>query len=79
MYINVGTGQGNTVLELIETFEKTNGVKLNYSIGPRRPGDVEKIWAQSDKANSLLRWQTEKTLEDSLRDAWRWQVKLMDS
>lgn len=77
--INVGTGQGNTVLELIETFEKTNGIKLNYSIGPRRPGDVEKIWAQSDKANSLLRWQTEKTLEDSLRDAWRWQVKLMDS
>lgn len=77
--INVGTGQGNTVLELIETFEKTNGVKLNYRIGPRRPGDVEKIWAQSDKANSLLRWKTEKTLEDSLRDAWRWQVKLMDS
>ena len=77
--INVGTGQGNTVLELIETFEKTNGVKLNYRIGPRRPGDVEKIWAQSDKANSLLRWETEKTLEDSLRDAWRWQVKLMDS
>lgn len=75
--INVGTGQGNTVLELIQTFEKTNGVKLNYRIGPRRPGDIEKIWAQSDKANSLLRWETEKTLEDSLRDAWRWQVKLM--
>jgi UDP-glucose 4-epimerase len=73
---NVGTGQGNTVLELIETFEKTNGIKLNYSIGPRRPGDVEKIWAQSDKANSVLNWKTEKTLEDSLRDAWRWQVKL---
>ena len=73
---NVGTGQGNTVLELIETFEKTNGIKLNYSIGPRRPGDVEKIWAQSDKANSVLQWQTEKTLEDSLRDAWRWQQKI---
>lgn len=77
--INVGTGQGNTVLELIQTFEKTNGIKLNYRIGPRRPGDVEKIWAQSDKANALLRWETEKTLEDSLRDAWRWQVKLMNN
>ena len=77
--INVGTGQGNTVLELIQTFEKTNGVKLNYRIGPRRPGDVEKIWAQSDKANSLLEWETEKTLEDSLRDAWRWQVKLINN
>lgn len=73
---NVGTGQGNTVLELIETFEKTNGIKLNYRIGPRRPGDVEKIWAQSDKANSELNWKTEKTLEDSLRDAWRWQQKI---
>ncbi|MPR32906.1 UDP-glucose 4-epimerase GalE [Salmonirosea aquatica] len=73
---NVGTGQGNTVLELIETFERANGVKLNYTIGPRRPGDVEKIWAQSDKANSKLAWKTEKTLEDSLRDAWRWQQKI---
>jgi len=73
---NVGTGQGNTVLELIETFEETNGIKLNYSIGPRRPGDVEKIWAQSDKANSVLNWKTEKTLADSLRDAWRWQQKI---
>lgn len=76
---NVGTGHGNTVLELIETFEAANGVRLNYSIGPRRAGDVEKIWAQSDKANSVLHWQAEKTLADSLRDAWRWQVKLMET
>ncbi len=73
---NVGTGQGNTVLELIKTFEEANNLKLNYHIGPRRPGDVEKIWAQSDKANTVLKWKTEKTLADSLRDAWRWQQKI---
>lgn len=73
---NVGTGQGNTVLELIRTFEEATQVKLDYRIGPRRPGDVEKIWAQSDKANTVLKWHTEKSLADSLRDAWRWQQKL---
>ena len=76
---NVGTGRGNTVLELIKTFEEANGVKLNYTIGPRRPGDVEKIWAQSDKANTGLGWKAEKSLTESLRDAWRWQLKLMDN
>lgn len=73
---NVGTGQGNTVYELIKTFEEVNNIKLDYKIGPRRPGDVEKIWAQSDKANTVLKWKTEKSLADSLRDAWRWQQKL---
>lgn len=76
---NVGTGHGNTVLELIKAFEDTNGVKLNYRIGPRRAGDVEKIWAQADKANNVLDWRAEKTLADSLRDAWRWQLKLVES
>ncbi len=75
---NVGTGNGNTVLELIEAFEKANGIKLKYRIGPRRAGDVEKIWAQADKANTVLGWKAEKTLADSLRDAWRWQLKLVD-
>lgn len=73
---NVGTGHGNTVLDLINTFEEANGVKLNYALGPRRPGDVEKIWAQSDKANKVLGWEAEKSLTDSLRDAWRWQLAL---
>lgn len=73
---NVGTGQGNTVLDLITTFEEATSIKLNYRIGPRRPGDVEKIWAQSDKANTILKWQAEKTLAESLQDAWRWQQKI---
>lgn len=73
---NVGTGEGYTVLQLINTFEEVNGVKLNYTIGPRREGDVEKIYAQSDKVNNVMKWHAEKTMADALRDAWNWQLKL---
>jgi UDP-glucose 4-epimerase len=73
---NVGTGEGYTVLQLIKTFEEVNGVKLNYSIGPRREGDVEKIYAQSEKVNNVMKWHAEKTMADALRDAWNWQLKL---
>jgi UDP-glucose 4-epimerase len=73
---NVGTGKGYTVLDLINTFEEVNGVKLNYTVGPRREGDVEKIYAQSDKVNNVMKWTAEKTMADALRDAWNWQLKL---
>jgi len=73
---NVGTGNGNTVLEVIRTFEKVNRVKLNYEIGPRRPGDVVKIWADTNKINSVLGWTPSKTLEDSMRDSWNWEKHL---
>ena len=73
---NVGTGEGYTVLQLINTFEEVNGVKLNYTIGPRREGDVEKIYAQSDKVNNVMKWHAEKTMADALRDAWNWQLKI---
>ncbi|MGG7661188.1 UDP-glucose 4-epimerase GalE [Dyadobacter sp. BHUBP1] len=73
---NVGTGEGYTVLQLINTFEEVNGVKLNYTIGPRREGDVEKIYAQSDKVNNVMKWRAEKTMAEALRDAWNWQLKL---
>lgn len=73
---NVGTGEGYTVLNLIKTFEKVNNVKLNYNIGPRRAGDIEKIYAQADKVNQVMKWKAEKTLEDSLKDAWKWQLSL---
>ncbi len=72
---NVGTGQGHSVLELIHTFEQVNGLKLNYYIAPRRPGDVEQIYAQADKSRQILRWQAEKTLSDALSDSWRWQQR----
>ncbi|EKB50340.1 UDP-glucose 4-epimerase GalE [Cecembia lonarensis] len=73
---NVGTGKGNTVLEVIKTFEKVSGKPLNYHIGPRRPGDIEKVWANTDKINKVLGWQAQYSLEDSLRDSWNWQQKL---
>jgi UDP-glucose 4-epimerase len=76
---NLGTGTGNTVLEVIQAFEKVSGVKLNYSIGERRPGDVEQIYASANKANIELQWKTELSLEDALRDAWNWQLKLEES
>ena len=75
---NLGTGKGNTVLEIINTFEKVNNVKLNYEIGARRAGDVEKIFGSVEKAKNILNWKTEKTLEQSLEDAWRWENKLAD-
>lgn len=73
---NVGTGRGNTVLEVINSFEKVSGNKLNYKIGARRDGDVEQIWASPDKAARELGWKAEKSLEDALRDAWKWQEHL---
>ncbi len=73
---NIGTGQGNSVLELINVFEKVNNLTLSYEIGPARAGDVEKIYGNVDKAARILGWKTEKALEDSLRDAWSWQKAL---
>lgn len=73
---NVGTGNGNTVLEVITTFEKVNNVSVNYEIGPRRPGDVVKIWADTEKIKTVLKWTPSYSLEDSMRDSWNWQKTL---
>ncbi len=73
---NVGTGQGNSVLEAIQAFEKASGQKLNYKIVDRRPGDVEKVYGDVSKANTELGWQAELTIEDAMADAWRWQQAL---
>ncbi|MCF0187595.1 MAG: UDP-glucose 4-epimerase GalE, partial [Bacteroidaceae bacterium] len=70
---NIGTGQGVSVLELIQGFEKATGVKLNYQIVDRRSGDVEQVWADPEKANNVLGWKAETSLEDTLRSAWNWQ------
>ena len=75
-WFNVGTGNGNTVMEVIKTFEQVAGQKLNYEIGKRRPGDVEKVWANTDKIMNLLGWEPKLSLSDSLRDSWKWQQKL---
>jgi UDP-glucose 4-epimerase len=75
---NLGTGNGVTVLEAIHTFEKVSGEKLNYEIGPRRPGDVIAIYANNDKAKSHLGWEPEFTLEDMMSTAWTWELRLKE-
>ncbi|HEY0749588.1 MAG TPA: UDP-glucose 4-epimerase GalE [Chitinophagaceae bacterium] len=75
---NLGTGQGVTVLEAIEAFEKVSGKKLNYEMGPRRPGDVIAIYANNDKARQILGWEPKFTLEDMMRTAWQWEVRLKE-
>jgi len=73
---NLGTGRGNSVMEVIKSFEKVSGEKLNYMIGDRRPGDVIEIYADVAKAKEILGWEAERSLEDSLKDAWNWQKEL---
>lgn len=73
---NIGTGKGVSVLELIHAFEAATGVKLNYKIVGRRAGDIEQVWANPEKANKVLGWKAETSLEDTLRSAWNWQLKL---
>jgi UDP-glucose 4-epimerase len=73
---NIGTGHGNTVLEVVTTFEQASGQKLNYAIGPRRPGDVPAIYADATKAAEVLGFKTETSLFDALASAWQWQQTL---
>ena len=77
-YFNIGTGNGNSTLEIVETFERATGVKLNWKYGPRREGDIEKIWGNVDKANNVLGWKADTPLDDVLRSAWKWQLKLRE-
>lgn len=75
---NIGTGRGLSVLELINLFEKSTGVKLNYEIVGRRAGDIEKVWANPDYANNELGWKAEISIEETLKSAWAWQLKLRE-
>ena len=71
--INLGTGAGYSVLDMVKAFEKANGIEIPYRIAPRRPGDIATCYADPSKAKELLHWTAEKTLEDMCRDSWRWQ------
>lgn len=73
---NVGTGRPVSVLELVNAFEKVNGLKLNYKFAPRRPGDVVAIWADPTRANEELGWKAERSVEETLAAAWAWEKKL---
>ncbi len=78
-FFNLGTGKGMSVLELIGVFEKVNEVKVNFRIVDRRPGDVEKIYADTSLANRELEWKAVRTAEDMMRSSWKWQQYVVES
>ena len=72
---NLGTGHGSSVLDLIRSFERVNGVEIPYAIAPRRAGDIAACWADASKAERLLGWKAQKSLDDMCRDSWNWTKK----
>jgi len=76
---NLGTGVGLSVLEILRTFEKVTGVKINYEIVGRRDGDIEQVWANPDFANNVLGWKSETSVEDTLLSAWKWQQRICEN
>lgn len=77
-FFNLGTGKGFSVLEVIKSFEKVSGQKLKYKIVDRRPGDIEKVWADTRKANNELGWKTERNLDDMMLSSWKWEKHLKE-
>ena len=77
--VNLGTGKGYSVLDVIEAFEKASGRRVNYRIAERRPGDVAECWALPTKAERLLGWKASKTLDEMCRDAWRWETAFIQN
>ncbi len=73
---NIGTGKGSSVLEVIHSFEKVSGRKLNYKIVDRRPGDVISAYADTTKANSILGWKAQSSLDEAMKSAWEWEQKI---
>ena len=77
--INLGSGNGVTVFEAIEAFEKTTGIKVPYEIGPKRAGDVEAIFSDCSKAEKTLQWKCDYDINDMMESAWKWQKNLISS
>lgn len=75
---NLGTGVGLSVLELISSFERATGVKVPHKIVGRRSGDIEKVWADPKRANEVLGWKATTSIDDTMRSAWNWQLKLRE-
>jgi UDP-glucose 4-epimerase len=75
---NLGTGTGSSVLEVIEAFEKVSNQKLNYQIVGRREGDVISAYANTNKANTVLGWTAQLSLEEALASAWKWEKKIRE-
>ena len=77
--INLGTGQGTSVLDLLQSFQRVNGLKIPYTMAPRRDGDIAQCYADVSKARRLLGWKAEKSLDDMCRDSWNWTKKSLVS
>ena len=73
---NIGTGTGSSVLEVIKAFEKASGKKLNYSIKPRREGDITAAYADTTLANNELGWKAKSNLDEAISTAWKWEQKV---
>lgn len=76
---NVGTGYPHSVLEMIKSFQRINNVKINFSFGKRRVGDVEKIYSNNDKVNTILKWKPKRCLDDAIKSEWNWQLKKINN
>lgn len=76
--VNIGTGKGTSVLEIISCFEEVSMCKLNWSFGPKREGDVVEIFANCDKASNLLGWKSKLSINDAVIDAWKWELFLSE-
>jgi UDP-glucose 4-epimerase len=76
---NLGTGKGSSVLEIVHAFEQSTGEKVNYSIGPRRDGDVEQVWGDVTKSTALLGWTAELGINDMMLSAWKWEKYIKDN
>ena len=75
-HINIGTGKGSSVLEVIQSFENVSGESLNYKIAPRREGDVIQAYADTTKANNELGWKADSSLDDAMLSAWNWEKQI---
>jgi UDP-glucose 4-epimerase len=75
---NLGTGNGLSVMELINAFERATGVKVPHKIAPRRAGDIEQVWADPTRANTVLGWTATTPIDDTMRSAWKWQQRLRE-
>ena len=73
---NLGTGKGSSVLEVVKSFERVSGLKLNYELGPRRAGDVVAAYADTTKAREVLGWKTSRSLDEAVASAWKWEQKV---
>jgi UDP-glucose 4-epimerase len=76
-FFNIGSGEGSSVLQVIQAFEKATGKKVNYEIRERRAGDITSVYASTDKSNKILDWKAKRSLEESLKDAWAWQEAIL--